>query len=53
MIEQVIKYYEVKLALNPDDLKASETERTRKLAQIDMLDEIKSLYLKGFPNDTK
>lgn len=52
-MEELIKYFEDKLMITQQDLVSSEEDRQRKYAQIEMLEEIKAIYTKGFPNVTK
>lgn len=52
-MEELIKYFEDKLQVTQQDLVDNEENRYYKYAQIDMLEEIKAIYSKGYPNVTK
>ena len=52
-MEEIIKYFEEKLKLTQADLVDTEENRSYKYAQIEMLEEIKLIYTKGFENVTK
>jgi hypothetical protein len=49
MMDELIKYFEEKLTLTPDDLLMPESDRMILTGQIDMLAQIKEINTNGFP----
>ena len=50
-MDDLIKYFEDKLTLLPSDLMLEDSDRMILIGQLSMLDEIKEISLKGFPDD--
>ena len=48
-MDELIKYFEEKLTLTPDDLLLNEADRMILTGQIDMLAQIKEIDHNGFP----
>jgi len=49
-MEELIKYFEKELELKLSDLVMSDKDRWYKTGQVEMLEEIKEILEKGYPN---
>jgi len=49
-MEELIRYFEEQLALKPTDLLMEEDDRMILVGQIQMLDQIKEIHERGFPD---
>ena len=50
-MEDLIKYLDKTYIITKEDLALPDDERNFFLGQLSMIDDIKSIYEKGFPND--
>ena len=50
-MEELIKYLEQTYIITKEDLALPDDERNFLLGQLSMIDDIKDIYEKGFPND--
>jgi len=50
-MEQLIEFLEEQLTLKPSDLILDNDDRMILIGQIELLDQIKDIHEKGYPND--
>lgn len=50
-MEELIKYLEEGLQLSTKDLEKSDTERNKLIGKIELLDQIKVIHQKGYPDE--